>query len=163
MKIRKSNFEDLPALMKIYDNARNFMKNSGNPNQWVDGYPSAHDISLDIEAGNHYTITTDDGKIIGAFMFRIGIDDTYAVIEGGDWLNDDPYGVIHRLASSGEYKGIADACFDYCFSKINNIRVDTHHENEVMQRGILRYGFIPCGTIYCHNGTTRLAFQKVVQ
>jgi hypothetical protein len=31
----------------------------------------------------------------------IGKDPTYAVIENGNWLNDEPYGVIHRIASNG--------------------------------------------------------------
>lgn len=162
MVIRKSNINDLGSLMKIYENARSFMKVSGNPNQWINGYPSENDIRADIASGNHYAIALDNGDIIGAFMFMIGRDSTYTVIEGGNWLNDEEYGVVHRLASSGEHKGVTKACFDYCFSKIRNIRVDTHAENKVMLQRLLGYGFIPCGIIYCHNGTSRLAYQKSI-
>lgn len=160
MRIRKSRIEDLGAIMPIYAGARAFMARTGNPNQWINGYPAEEDIRRDIEAGYHYVIETDDNEIAGAFMFRIGNDPTYDVIEGGNWLNDETYGVVHRLASSSKQRGIAKVCFDYCFSLIDNIRVDTHHENKVMQQGILDYGFTPCGTIYCHNGTPRLAFHK---
>lgn len=156
--IRLSQIEDLKAIMPIYDSARDFMARTGNPNQWINGYPAECDIRKDIENQCHYVIEHKDYGIVGAFMFRIGHDSTYDIIEGS-WLNNDEYGVIHRLASNGKYHGIADICFDYCFSKINNIRVDTHQENKVMQMGIMRYGFIHCGTIYCHNGTPRLAFQ----
>lgn len=160
--IRKSQIEDLPKIIPVYDYARHFMKKTGNPNQWIEGYPSEEDILRDINAGCHYVIEHSTLDIIGTFMFNIGNDSTYDIIEG-TWLNDEKYGVIHRLASNGKYKGIAKVCFDYCFSLINNIRVDTHHDNKVMQKGILQYGFTPCGTIYCHNGTPRLAYQKTLK
>ena len=156
--IRKSNLNDLEAIMPIYDSARSFMTRTGNPNQWIEGYPTSTHISDDISHGCHYVIEHSELGIVGAFMFAITHDATYDIIEGS-WLNDEQYGVIHRLASNGKLRGIAEICFDYCFSLINNIRVDTHQENKVMQMGILRYGFIHCGTIYCHNGTPRLAFQ----
>lgn len=160
--IRKSRIEDLPEIMPIYDCARRFMAGTGNPNQWINGYPAETDILRDIENDCHYVIEHDNDGIVGAFMFRIGNDPTYDVIEGA-WLNDDKYGVIHRLASNGKHKGIAKMCFDYCFTKIRTIRVDTHHENKVMQNGILQYGFTPCGTIYCHNGSPRLAYQRTLE
>ncbi len=159
IKIKKSKIGDLPKIMPVYECARAFMSRTGNPNQWINGYPTETDILLDIENDCHYIITLDSGEIVGTFMFRIGNDPTYDTIEGA-WINDDEYGAIHRLASNGKYKGIAKICFDYCFSQIDNIRVDTHHDNSVMQKGILQYGFTPCGTIYCHNGTPRLAYQK---
>ena len=162
IRIRKSRIEDLPEIMPIYDCARRFMARTGNPNQWIDGYPAETDILRDIESDCHYVIEHDNDGIVGAFMFRIGNDSTYDIIEGA-WLNDDEYGVVHRLASNGKHKGIAKICFDYCFTEINNIRVDTHHENTVMQKGILQYGFSPCGTIYCHNGSPRLAYQRTLE
>ena len=158
IKIRKSEIKDLPYIMPIYDSARKFMADTGNPNQWINGYPAEENILQDINNNCHYVIEHDNDGIVGAFMFRIGDDPTYDFIDGA-WLNGNEYGVIHRLASNGKYRGIAKLCFDYCFKLIGTIRVDTYHENKVMQKGILDYGFKPCGTIYCHNGTPRLAFQ----
>ena len=40
MEIRKSTTEDLQEIMEIYGIARTFMKNTGNPTQWRNGYPS---------------------------------------------------------------------------------------------------------------------------
>lgn len=158
IKIRKSEITDLVQIMPIYESARKFMAGTGNPNQWINGYPAEENILQDINNKCHYVIEHDNDGIVGAFMFRIGDDPTYDIIDGA-WLSDNEYGVIHRLASNGKLRGIAKLCFDYCFTLIGNIRVDTHHENKVMQKGILDYGFKPCGTIYCHNGTPRLAFQ----
>lgn len=158
MEVRRSTKEDLPEILNIYEYARTFMKHTGNPNQWINGYPGEENILNDILNESHYVIVHEDKGIIGCFMFRIGNDSTYDIIEGS-WLNNNAYGVIHRLASNGKYNGIAKICFDFCFSKINNIRVDTHSDNHIMQRAILSYGFQPCGLIYCQNGTPRLAFQ----
>lgn len=162
MKVRKTSIDDLACVMPIYEAARAFMVRTGNPDQWINGYPANEDILRDIDAGVHYVILNETDDIVGAFMFKVGHDATYDIIERGSWLNEDEYGVVHRLVSNGKYSGIADVCFDYCFSKIKNIRVDTHHENKVMQQALMRYGFIYCGIIYCHNGTSRLAFQMSI-
>mgnify|MGYP003296922186 CR=1 FL=1 len=46
------------------------------------------------------------------------------------------------------------------FSKFSlNIRIDTHHDNVVMQRLLKKLGFQYCGIIHLENGDPRLAFQ----
>ncbi|MDR2775994.1 MAG: GNAT family N-acetyltransferase, partial [Tannerella sp.] len=99
-------------------------------------------------------------ETVGTFCFIPGKDTTYAVIHDGQWLNDEPYGVIHRLAGKKNSRGIADACLQWCFERCNNIRVDTHHDNIVMQNILRKHGFIRCGIIYVGNGTPRIAFQR---
>ena len=37
--IRKATYDDIPALMEIFENARGIMRASGNMNQWNDSYP----------------------------------------------------------------------------------------------------------------------------
>jgi hypothetical protein len=34
--------------------------------------------------------------MVATFCFWQGKDDTYDYIENGKWLNDKPYGVVHR-------------------------------------------------------------------
>lgn len=51
MEIRKSTTEDLQEIMEIYGIARTFMKNTGNPTQWRNGYPSESLVRSDIESG----------------------------------------------------------------------------------------------------------------
>ncbi|MCI1732894.1 MAG: GNAT family N-acetyltransferase [Bacteroidales bacterium] len=162
MKIEKASIENLKELMPIFARARNFMAGTGNPNQWINGYPTEALISEDIAKGHCFICRADDGHIAAAFIFIIGDDPTYTVIENGKWLNDKPYGVIHRLASDGTQKGIADFCINWCFNKINNLRVDTHADNKVMQSILKKQNFKYCGIIYTHNGTARLAFQKTL-
>ena len=36
MYVRRSNMEDIPAMMDLYAQARVFMRENGNPNQWDD-------------------------------------------------------------------------------------------------------------------------------
>lgn len=163
MEIRSTELNDLPSVMEIYDYARAFMRENGNETQWVDGYPSAELIRQEISAGHSFVCTGGDGNILGTFCFILGADPTYQQIYEGAWLNDDePYGVIHRLATSGRGRGVSEACLNWCFERCGNIRVDTHRDNKVMQHILEKYGFQPCGIIYVKNGTERIAYQKMV-
>lgn len=90
---------------------------------------------------------------------RFAGKDSLKLIYEGAWLNDEPYGVIHRLATNGKQKGVSEACLDWCFERWPNVRVDTHRDNKVMQHILTKYGFQRCGIIYVKNGTERIAYQ----
>ena len=156
--IRKATQDDLPLLMPLFDKAREYMRRCGNSRQWVGGYPSEEIIRNDIADGNFY-VEVSDGEISGAFAFIIGIEPTYGSIEG-EWLNPLPYGTIHRLASSGLRRGVADRCFTFCRQLIPNLRADTHEDNYPMQAALERNGFHLCGTIHLADGSPRLAYQS---
>lgn len=160
IEIRKANAEEIDILMGIYDRAKVFMQKSGNGNQWIAGYPSRELIMKGIDDGDCYVCLDADHEIVATFYFLMGVDPNYAKIEHGAWLNDKPYGVVHRLASTGKVKGISNYCLDWCFEKCHNIRVDTHKDNVVMQNAFKRNGYVYCGIIHVQNGTERLAFQK---
>ena len=159
--IRHAKREDLPAIRSILDGARIFMHRSGNPHQWIDGYPSDQIILKDIAEGNFYVEETE-GRINGCFAFILGEEPTYARIQGA-WLDNLPYGTIHRLASDGSQKGFTDRCVEFCSSKISNLRADTHRDNLTMQKALLRNGFRFCGIIRVANGSERLAYQRPSQ
>lgn len=150
---------DVPELQRIYASARRYMAATGNANQWIDGYPNAGQTERDIQAGHCYLMRDAVGRICATFCFIEGDDPTYAYIEEGRWIDDQPYGVVHRLASDGTVSGVSHTCFEWCFSRCANMRVDTHADNRVMQRLFLNEGFVYCGVIRCHNGTERLAYQ----
>lgn len=164
MEIRKSTEKDFAAIMEIYAYARNFMAEHGNPNQWgPTNWPPEELIHSDIAAENSY-VCISDGKIVGTFYFIYGkdIDPTYAVIEDGAWLDDGPYGVIHRLAGNGSVKGIGETCLEWAAEQCGHIRVDTHGDNTVVQNLLKKLGFTHCGTIYVEEDDyPRLAFEKV--
>lgn len=161
IKIRKGENTDIEAIMSCYDIAKQYMRKSGNLTQWINGYPSRELIIEDINRGINYVGQDEDNDIVMVFAFIIGNDPTYNIIENGEWLDESPYGTIHRLASTGKYRGILKICIDYCLSYINNIRLDTHADNLTMQKSTERLGFKKCGIIYCQDSTPRIAYQKI--
>ncbi len=160
MEIRVARKEDLPVLMEIYDAARAFMRSRGNTVQWIGGYPSRELVSDGIAAGDQY-VYVHEGRIVATFWFAVAPEPTYAEIYDGAWLDDAPYGVVHRLASDGSLKGVGEACLDWCLHRCGNIRVDTHADNAVMHDLLRRAGYEKCGVIVINDGTPRVAYQKM--
>ena len=158
MIIRKTTEDDIPAVVKIYADARRFMIENGNPLQWKNGGPDAETVRQDVERGVGY-VCEDGGEIVAAFMFYIGEDDTYSKIYDGNWLDDEPYAVIHRIAVAKHGRGIAAFCFSECFKRFPNLKIDTHTDNLPMQRALARAGFCRCGKIFLKNGEERIAYQ----
>ena len=161
MKIRKATEADVAAAAKIYDDARRFMRASGNTDQWANGYPNADTVREDIRAGVSY-VCEEEGEILGVFMFSACEDPTYEKIYAGAWKNNDPYTVIHRIAVSdtSRGKGVAAFIFRQCFERFPNLKIDTHRDNIPMQHALERAGFAYCGIIYLATGDERLAYQK---
>ena len=134
LQIRKATLDDLDRLMEIFEEARRFMCRTGNPNQWINGYPQRELIQEEIEASHCYVCVTEDGRAVATFCF---------------------------IQGPGFCKGIGKLCVDWCFRQWPCLRADTHADNKVMQHLLLSTGFVYCGIIYVRNGTPRLAYQKL--
>ncbi len=160
MKIRSSAPEDLDGILGIYESARKFMLENGNPNQWGFDYPDEDAILSDISKGCHF-VCVGGSRLLGCFAFIEGDDPTYKIIFKGKWLNDSPYAVIHRIAVSEHGKGIGSACIEWCLNRCKNIRIDTHKDNIPMQRLLVKNRFQYCGIIYTRQGDERLAYQRL--
>lgn len=160
MQVEKAVLTDIPVFEEIYGNARNYMRASGNMHQWIGGYPQREIIESDISKGNLYKVV-DNGEIVAVFCYFEGIDPTYNKIYNGEWLNDKPYGVIHRIAVASHRKGIASFCFNYCLNRCRNLKIDTHQDNAPMRNSLIKNGFTECGIIYLLSGDERIAYQKV--
>ena len=158
--IRKAIESDLLEIKSIVDKARELMKSSGNVNQWVDGYPSNEVLLSDIRNGNAYLLLREN-KAVAYFTMVDGPDPTYNFIAEGNWLNDESYGVLHRIASHGEAKGVFKEILLYASEHYSNIRIDTHHDNKIMQRLLEKNGFVYCGIIFLADGSLRLAYQRI--
>lgn len=159
--VRKTELNDIEHLKDIFARARSFMEMTGNPDQWGGGYPSEELILDDITSGDSY-VCVSEGRVVATFVLRGGDDPTYAQIYEGQWLLDSaPYATIHRIASSGEVKHIFHIALQFALTRYDNIRIDTHRANKVMQAAILKEGFRYCGVIRCWNGTERLAYQYI--
>lgn len=158
LEVRKTVIGDLDEIEKIFIHARKQMKESGNPSQWGENRPSMELVKKAISDGNSYVVL-NNGKITATFAYIIGIEPTYLDIEGV-WLNDKPYGTIHRIASLNEVKGIFDFVIEYVSGYHADIRIDTHRDNKTMLHLIEKNGFERCGIIIVDDGTERIAFQK---
>ena len=163
MVIRHSQTEDFERIMEIYGTAREFMKKTGNPNQWGQtNWPPRELIAEDIRSSRSY-ICEDNGRIVGTFFYNCGkdIEPTYRRISDGEWMDDSPYGVVHRIASDRSVKGTGSFCLNWAFEKCGHLRIDTHGDNKVMQNLLKKLGFTCCGIIYVEeDNDPRLAFEK---
>ena len=159
--IRKARQEDLNRIEEIYAYARKFMEETGNPHQWGKTTPQVGQLEDDIAKGDLYVLIHDD-IIHGVFYFYIGTDPTYGVIEDGAWRSDTPYGTIHRIAGDGS-GGVLAAAVAFGKTKINHIRIDTHHDNKIMQRAIAKQGFCRSGIIHLENGSPRIAYDLLTE
>lgn len=159
--IRPTQLHELPQLMALFESAKGIMRASGNHRQWTSDYPGADLVRRDIEQGHSY-VCHDQGLLVGTFSFIPGADPTYAHIYQGQWLDDhQPYATLHRLASTPESHGVAQACLEWCSRQCPNLRADTHRDNRILQHILQKHGFQYCGIIYLANGDERLAYQRL--
>lgn len=159
MEIRKASRSDWEEIRKIYADARQFMAEHGNAGQWGTNEPR-EELLLDNIAQEKLYVCTE-GSIAAVFYFAAEEDPAYRTIEDGAWLNDEPYGVVHRIASARTVRGAASFCMDWAFRQTGNIRIDTHEDNIPMQNMLQKNGFRYCGKIHLENGEPRIAFQKI--
>lgn len=156
--IRKAEKADLTAILKVYQAAKAYMRATGNPTQWEEGYPDCL-LAGDMEKGQLYVLCDEGGEIHAAFVFALGEDPTYAVIEDGSWTSSAPYGTIHRLGSDGQMKGVFAQCLEFCKGISPYIRADTHEDNQTMQHVLEKQGFDRRGTIHVYDGSPRIAYE----
>ena len=160
-QIRPARESDMPAILAVLSAAKGIMRASGNLEQWAGAYPAREDILADIGNGTGFVVA-DGERLVAYFAFIPSPEPTYAVIYGGQWLDDAaPYHVLHRIGSVPDAHGIFRDIMDWSFDRDPNIRIDTHRDNHIMQHCILSYGFVYCGIIYLASGDERLAYQRV--
>lgn len=159
MEIRKTTLADLENVMEIYKRARQFMAETGNPNQWKSHKPAREQIVIDIEKGQSY-VCEEKGETVGVLAYIPGEDPTYKVIYEGEWKNDSDYAVVHRIASSGKVRGTGTFMMKWAEENCPHIRIDTHRDNKIMQNMLRKLGYEYCGIILLEDGDERIAFEK---
>lgn len=159
MEIILANEEHVARILEIYADARRYMRESGNPDQWGESYPEESLVRADLAARQLY-LCVEGEEILGVFVYFEGHEPTYDRIFDGAWQNDRPAGVMHRVAVAKHGCGVVAFCFAYCFAKCQNLKIDTHRNNLPMQRALAKNGFSYCGRILLSNGDDRLAYQK---
>ena len=157
-RIRPAVAADLPALRPVFEAAKGIMRADGNPTQWAaPGFPPDALLLRDIERGGGFVI--EDSRIVAYFALLPSPEPTYDYIDGA-WLTDEPYGVIHRMASYPDAHGIFAAIMDFAAERYAHLRIDTHRDNRIMRHLIEKHGFTYCGIIWLTDGTERLAYER---
>ncbi|MEJ6399925.1 GNAT family N-acetyltransferase [Nicoliella lavandulae] len=151
--VRIAQESDLTSIMNIINEAKALLKADGS-NQWQAGYPNASTISTDIIKKNSYVLIID-GKIAGTACLTSEPEPNYSEIDGSWQHPDEPYQVIHRIAISGQYRGMHLGSFFLSnlitissISGFKNIRFDTRPINTRMQYLGTNFGFKYCGIIH---------------
>lgn len=167
MEFRKAKLDELNYIMEIIESARAFLK-SQEIDQWQNGYPNSDTILSDIDKGIGY-VAVDEEEILAYVALDMAGEPTYEQIEG-EWKTNESYGVIHRMAIGSENRGLglsqilmfyAEEC---CLEQgISHMRIDTHAQNQIMQRLIQKVGYEYCGIIHVSDGTPRYAYEKEIK
>ncbi len=180
VEIRKTAVSDLPAVMRLFEQARSTMATLGI-DQWQNGYPFRADIERDIAAGESYVVVKD-GEIVATFMLMERPEPSYASIEGA-WRNapEKPYAAVHRVTVSPDCrssrksettgKPLSAVIMDFVKEKTKadgftgGIRIDTHKGNIPMRKMLEKQDFVYCGVIclkcpgQAEDGHERVAYQ----
>ena len=167
MYLRKSNEKDLREIMKIISQAKAYFKEN-EINQWQNNYPNIETIISDINKNESYVLVEQE-DIIATSVISFNGEKNYENIYNGQWLTNEKFAVIHRIAVSNNHKGkgIAAQILKYvesmCREKgINSIKIDTHEDNISMQKLLKKSGFKYCGIILLEDRSERIAFEKLI-
>jgi GNAT superfamily N-acetyltransferase len=169
MKIQLSTFEDIPAIIAIINDAKEYLA-SQKIDQWQNGYPNAEQVANDIKNNESYVVVNDENEVIATAMFTTNPEPTYKIIDG-NWNIDEneKYGVVHRMAIKKEFRKFGLATFMFhefhmqlLEKKIKSLKIDTHEKNLGMQALIKKLGYTYCGIIYTNYHAKRVAFEKVI-
>lgn len=166
MILRLANSAQGETIWSILQDAIAQRKKDGS-DQWQNGYPNMDTVMNDIEQGYGFVLMEND-TILAYAAIIFGIEPNYMEITG-NWLSEDPYAAIHRVATSELYKGkgIATTLFELienlCKSKNTySIKVDTNFDNKQMLRILEKLHYTYCGEIY-FGGASRKAYQKILK
>lgn len=167
MIFRKAEEVDAFNIMNIIKQAQDYFKEN-KIDQWQNNYPNSDTIKNDIKNNNAYVLVDND-RIVGTVAVIFTGEKTYDTIYNGKWLSNREYATIHRIAVDSALKGygLSSVIIKYieemCIERgIKSIKVDTHKNNESMQRLLEKNGFQYCGIIYLLDNSERLAYEKVL-
>lgn len=165
--LRRAQTQDLAAIMKIIDDAKELLKKNGSP-QWQNGYPNQENFTQDIAMQTNW-ILINDNKVVATATLQLTPEPTYHNITQGQWQQpNEPYATIHRVAISSNYRGqgLSKLLFSNLLTVgqmqgIKNFRIDTHRSNKAMQHIAENFNFKKRGIIKVNdqNDPERLAYE----
>ena len=163
--LRKAQIPEAEIIWQILQQAIERRRKDGS-NQWQDGYPNQEVVKTDISLGKGYVLEIDNA--IAAYAALVFNDEPAYNEIIGDWLTNDDFLVIHRVAVSNDFlgKGIAVLLFqkleDFAMeNQVFSIKVDTNFDNLAMLHILEKLDYQYCGEVY-FRGSARKAFEKVL-
>jgi len=154
--LRRAQLQDLPAIMKIIDDAKELLKKNQET------------LTQDIAMQTNWVLINDN-KVAATATLQLTPEPTYRNITQGQWQQpDEPYATIHRVAISSNYRGqgLSKLLFSNLLTVgqmqgIKNFRVDTHRSNKAMQHIAENFNFKKRGIIKVNdqNDPERLAYE----
>jgi len=165
MTLRLASKLEIDIIWSILQEAIEQRKKDGS-DQWQNGYPNEQTVANDINNEVGYVLVKED-LIVAYAAIIFGIEPAYNDIKG-NWLSNDTYAAVHRVATAGDFKGkgIATQLFsrieDLCVSKnVFSIKVDTNFDNVPMLKILKKLNYTYCGEIF-FSGAARRAYEKLI-
>lgn len=167
--IRKAESADAAIIMDILEQAREYLRQQGSP-QWQGGQgPSEANLARDIRREEGYVLLRQ-GTVCGYAAIAAEAEAGYETLDG-QWLPGyDCYAAIHRVAISPAFRGkglakqfLRDLVIIARVLGHQDIRIDTHPMNAIMQKAVLHAGFAYRGMVQLPipNGE-RMAYQQLL-
>lgn len=154
IKIRTAETNDIERILSVLESGREFLHSQGL-SQWQNGYGPSQHVDEDIANNWGYVLLSQENIICGYAALVEGVDECYTNIKDGCWDNSqEKYISIHSVAIDASFRGkkLAELFMRGLIETAENmgyrdIRIDTHPMNEIMQKVILRAGFVYRGIV----------------
>jgi GNAT superfamily N-acetyltransferase len=166
-QFRLATLEEFPDILDIINQAKARRKADGS-NQWQDGYPNIETIESDYYKKAGYVLVNEINELVGYSAVLLNDEPAYLNIEG-QWLSNNEFIVIHRVAIHDNFlgKGLAKMIFrkieELAISKnVYSIKVDTNFDNLAMLHIFNKLDYQYCGQVY-FRGSARRAYEKTLK
>ncbi len=163
LDFRTATPDDVTCVLRIIAQAQAQMKALGSE-QWQDGYPARGDIMVDVMSGVG-CVAECEGRVVAYCAVVFDGEPAYEAL-CGEWLSQQDYVVVHRLAVADEVKrrGVATRVMRHVEEMarqrgLRSFKIDTMHDNRYMHTMLATLGFKACGTVRYASGE-RVAFEK---
>ena len=166
LQFRKATLQEIPQIWEILQKAIQRRKEDGS-NQWQDGYPNPEVIKADIEKEAGFALIEGE-NLVGYCAVLINDEPAYAGIEG-NWLTNEDFVIVHRIAIAQDYlgKGLAKEMMKFVEefaikNSIYSVKADTNFDNLAMMKSFEKAGYVYCGEVF-FRGSARRAYEKVLE
>ena len=164
--LTSATLADCDWIVQQIDRCRQLMAKH-NSGQWQGKEPSIATIEKDIHHQHFYLLFEDEQPCGGAAL--VSHEPAYDSLLEGQWLNQEPYIVIHRFFIAPSFQGrhlskvlLAQIERHILNHRIHNVRLDTHALNQPMRGLLARLHYPQVGKAWLANAGERLVYHKVL-